>query len=160
SPLNIGSEPNRLAETSDGKYLYLGLDGSKSLTRVDLTSMTQGPGYPLSIASFGQPTQVAARDLAVAPGSNNLFAIDIRSFSGNGLFDTSGSSAAFRANFTGPYTGSNLLFANGSTLYSYDSDTTGANFNRWSVTSTGLTLNNNTGYTLNGIGGFAGAFEL
>jgi uncharacterized repeat protein (TIGR01451 family) len=160
TPLGVGSEPNRLAESSDGRYLYIGLDGSKSVTRIDLTSMTQGPVYPLSIPSFGQPTQIAARDLAVAPGNDNLLAIDTGSFSGNGLFDISGSTGTMRPNLTGPYTGSNLVFANGTTLYSYDSDTTGAEFNRWSVTSTGLTLNDNTGYTLNGIGGFAGSYEL
>jgi trimeric autotransporter adhesin len=160
TPLNVGSEPNRLAESSDGKYLYIGLDGSKGMTRVDLTSMTQGPVFPLSIPNYPQPTQIAARDLAVAPGNDNLLAIDTGAFSGNGLFDISGSTGTMRPNLTGPYTGSNLAFANGSTLYSYDSDTTGAQFNRWTVTSSGLTLNDKTGYTLNGIGGFAGSYEL
>ncbi|HEX8710898.1 MAG TPA: IPT/TIG domain-containing protein, partial [Terracidiphilus sp.] len=157
TPLNVGSEPNRMAETSDGNYLYIGLDGSKSLTRVDLTSMTQGAVYPLTI---GSSSQIAARDLAVAPNNDNLLAIDTGSFSGIGLFDISGSTGTFRANLTGPYTGSNLTFANGTTVYSYDSDTTGAEFNIWTVTGTGLTLNNNTGYTLNGIGGFAGSYQL
>src|SRR5437588_1540184 len=157
APLNIGSEPNRIAESSDGTYLYVGLDGALSLTRVDLTSMTQGPVYPLILP--GGTTQVAARDLAVAPGNDNLLAIDTGS-SGNGLFDISGSTGTMRANLTGPYTGSNLAFANPTTVYSYDSDTSGAEFNRWTVTSTGLTLNNNTGYTLDGIGGFSGAYRL
>ena len=160
APLNIGSGPNRAAESSDGKYLYIGLDGALSLTRVDLTSMTQGPVYPLILPGVAPPTQFAARDLAVAPGNDNLLAIDTGSFSGKGLFDISGSTGTMRQNLTGAYNGSNLAFANASTLYSYDSDTSGAEFYRWTVTSTGLTLNNNTGYTLNGIGGFAGAYEL
>jgi uncharacterized repeat protein (TIGR01451 family) len=161
TPLNIGSEPNRMAESGDGQYLFVGLDGSKSVTRVDLTSMTQGPVFPINIPSFpGQTTQVAARDLAVAPGNNNLLAIDTGSFSGNGLLDISGSTGTMRPNLTGPYTGSNLTFANSSTLYSYDSDTSGAEFNRWTVTSNGLTLNDNTGYTLSGIGGFSGSYKL
>ncbi len=160
TPLGLGSEPNRLAETSDGQFLYVGLDGSQSLTRVDLTTMTQGPVYPITTPGSGQTTQVAARDLAAAPGNDNLLAIDTGSFSGIGLFDISGSTGTMRANLTGPYTGSNLAFANGTTLYSYDSDTSGAEFNRWTVTSTGLTLNDNTGYTLNGMGGFAGSYQL
>lgn len=157
TPLTVGSEPNRMAETSDGNYLYIGLDGSESLTRVDLTSMTQGAVYPLITPSA---SQIAARDLAVAPDNDNLLAIDTGAYSGIGLFDISGSTGTFRANLTGPYTGSNLRFANGTTVYSYDSDTSGAEFNIWTVTSTGLTLNNNTGYTLNGIGGFSGSYEL
>src|SRR6185312_10742749 len=32
--IGVGSEPNPLAESPDGKYLYVGLDGAKSLTRV------------------------------------------------------------------------------------------------------------------------------
>ena len=163
APINIGSEPNRLSESSDGHYIYIGLDGSLSLTRVDLTSMTQGPVYPLTIPSMFQgnpPIQFAARDLAVVPGNDNLLAIDAGSFNGNGLLDISGTTGTMRSHLTGPYTGSNLVFANSTTLYTYDSDTSGAEFNRWTVTSTGLTLNNNTGYTLNGIGGFSGSFKL
>jgi len=163
TPLNIGSEPNHVAESSDGNYLYIGLDGSKSLTRVDLTSMTQGPVYPISIPGFIPslgPVQVAARDLAVVPGNDNLLAIDTGSFSGVGLFDISGSTATLRSHLTGPYLGSSLAFANPSTLYTYDSDTSGAEFYRWTVTSTGLTLNDNTGYTLNGIGGFVGSYKV
>jgi len=89
-----------------------------------------------------------------------LLAIDTGSFSGKDLFDISGSAGTMRANLTGAYNGSNLAFANATTLYPYDSDTSGAEFYRWTVTSTGLALNDNTGYTLNGIGGFAGAYEL
>jgi hypothetical protein len=164
TPLNIGSEPNRIAESSEGKYVYIGLDGAQSVTNVDLTSMKQGPVYPIIIPSFpGPTTQVAARDLAVAPGNDNLLAIDTGSFSGDGLFDFTATSGTMRTSLTGPYTGSNLAFADGSTVYSYDSDTTGAEFNRWSVTSSGLArlaTDNNTGYTLNGIGGFSGSFKL
>ena len=157
--LNVGSEPNQVSESSDGKYLYIGLDGSKSLTRVDLTSMTQGPVYPLMLP--GGTTPFAARDLAVAPGNDNLLVIDPGYASGGvGLLDISGSTATMRPNLAGTYTGSNIAFPNVTTVYTYDSDTSGAEFYRWTVTSTGLTLNNNTGYTLNGIGGFAGAYKL
>jgi len=160
TPLNVGSEPNRVAESSDGRYLYIGLDGAKSVTWVDLTSMTQGPVFPITVSVFGQNTQVAARDLAVAPGDDNLLAIDTGSSSGNGLFDISGSIGTMRPNLTGIYTGSVPTFANGSLLYSYDTDTSGAEFYRWDVTSTGLTKHDSTGFTINGIGGFNGAFKL
>jgi uncharacterized repeat protein (TIGR01451 family) len=163
TPLNIGSEPNRIGESSDGKYLYVGLDGAQSVTRVDLTSMQQGPVFPIIIPSFPGPTaQVAARDLAVAPGNDNLLAIDTGSFSGDGLFDFTATSGSMRTNLTGPYTGSNLAFADGSTVYSYDSDTSGAEFNRWTVASSGLARlgTDTTGFTLNGLGGFSGSFKL
>jgi uncharacterized repeat protein (TIGR01451 family) len=160
SPMNIGSEPDRLAESADGQYLYVGLDGSKSVTRVDLTTMTQGPIYPVNATIYGSTAQVAPRDLAVDPGNDNLLAIDTGSSGGIGLFDISGPTMTQRQTLTGGYTGSNLVFKDASTLYSYDSDTSGAEFNIWTVTGTGLTLNNKTGYTLNGIGGFNGAFRV
>jgi hypothetical protein len=160
--LNIGSEPNRLAESSDGNYLYVGLDGSQSLTRVDLTSMTQGPVYPLRVSGNAVPAvPFAARDLAVAPGNDNLIAIDPGYGStGVGILDISGTTATMRPNVGGYYTGSNIAFVNPTTVYTYDSDTTGAEFYRWTVTSSGLSLNNNTGYTLNGIGGFSGSYKV
>jgi uncharacterized repeat protein (TIGR01451 family) len=160
TPLSVGSGPNRLSESSDGEYLFVGLDGAESLTNVNLTTMAQGPVYPLVMQNYGTPTQFAARDLAVVPGDDNLLAVDTGSWGGIGLLDISGSTATMRPNLTGPYTGSWLSFANSTTLYSYDSDTTGAEFNIWTVGSSGLTLNNNTGYTLDGMGGFSGAYEL
>src|SRR4029077_1662552 len=97
SPLTVGSEPNRLSESSDGRYLYIGLDGAQSVTRVDLTSMQQGPVFPIIIPSFPGPTaQVAARDLAVAPGNDSLLAIDTGSFSGDGVFDFTATSGSMR----------------------------------------------------------------
>ena len=158
APLNIGSEPDHMAETSDGNSLYVELNGSISVTSVNLGTMTQGSVYPVTVQTFcGTPV---LRDLAVAPGNDNLLAIDTGSCSGIGLFDINGTTGSMRPNLTSSYTGSNLVFPNGSTLYSYDIDTTGAEFYRWSVTSSGLTLNNNIGYTLSGIGGFSGGFRL
>jgi hypothetical protein len=158
TPLSLGSEPNRMAESSDGQYLFIGLDGAESLTNVNLTTLTQGPVYPLVIP--GTTPQVAARDLAVDPGDDNLLAIDAGDFYGLNLLDISGSTATMRAKGTGGYTGSDLVFGNSTTLYSYDIDTTAAELYIWTVTANGLTLNNNTGYTLNGIGGFGGGYQL
>jgi len=156
TPLFVGSEPNRVAETGDGRYLYVGLDGSQSLTRVDLTNFTQGPVYPLVLPN--SQTRTTALDLAVAPTNDNLLAINVGAQ--NGLFDIAGSTGTFRPNLTDYYTGSNLAFWTDNYLFSFDTDTSGAEFFRWEVTSTGLALVNNTGYTLNGIGGSAGGYEL
>jgi uncharacterized repeat protein (TIGR01451 family) len=152
TPLSVGSQPKAIAESSDGKYLYIGLDGSKSFTRVDLTSMTQGPVFPLSyqVPLFGYTVSAAARDLAVAPGNDNLVAVDIGEIQ---LIDISGSTATVRSN-TG--TGSYLAFANASTLYSSD----GVTLSVWNVTSAGL---NGTSYPLNSLNlnnGFAFGSKL
>lgn len=156
SPINIGSEPNRLAESPDGNYLYVGIDGAKSLTRVNLASMTQGSIYPLNVNSPYATGPATARWIAVMPGNDDTLAIDTGSWTGIGIFDLS--TGTFRTHMTGAYTGSSLTFANASTLYSYDSDTSGATFNRWTVDANGLTAIDQT--TLFGIGGFSGAFRL
>lgn len=148
---NIGSEPHRLAESADGKYLYIGLDGAKSLTRLDLTTMAQGPVYPLTFTSYSQSTPFAARDLAVVPGNDNTLAIDAGSWNGIGVFDISGTTATVRSTLTGTYTGSSLAFADASTVYSFNLDTW-QTFDRWTVTNTGLTKIDST--TLNGMGVF------
>jgi hypothetical protein len=158
TPMNVGSEPNRLATTADGKYLYIGLDGAKSLTRIDLTTMTQGSVYPLSVSGFGTSGPTTARSLAVMPGNNDTLAIDTGSWTGIGVFDISGATGTFRSTLTGPYTGSNLTFGDASTVYSYDVDTSGSTFNRWTVGANGLTAIDQS--TLTGLGGFSGSFEL
>jgi uncharacterized repeat protein (TIGR01451 family) len=155
----VGSGADPIAESSDGKDLYIGLDGSESITFVDLTTKLQGPVFPV-VYTGTLGTKSAARSLAVAPGDDNLLAVDTGSGSGIGLFDISGSTGTMRSHLTGTYTGSDVMFGNASTVYSYDTDTSGEEFWIWTVTSTGLTMNNNTGYTLNGMGGFSGSFAL
>ncbi len=157
TPMFVGSEPNRLTETADGKYLYIGLDGAKSLTRVDLTTMTQGSTYPLNVNANGGNAPVV-RSIAVMPGNNDTLAVDTGSWTGIGVLDISGSTATFRSMLTGPYTGSSLIFPDAATVYSYDVDTSGSTFNRWKVGTTGLTPLDES--TLFGLGGFSGSFAF
>ena len=155
SPINIGSEPNRLAESDDGVFLYAGIDGALSLRRLNLITGATSVLYPLKIPGGGTAT---ARDVAVMSRHHNTLAVDLGSFNGIGLFDISGNTGTMRANLTGPYTGSSLAFGSASTVYSYDIDTSGALFYRWNVTDSGLTEIDGT--TLNGMGGFNGGFKL
>lgn len=48
-----GSEPNRIALTSDEKYLYVGLDGSASVKRLSLENMTFDQNFALGSGSNG-----------------------------------------------------------------------------------------------------------
>jgi uncharacterized repeat protein (TIGR01451 family) len=154
SPINMGSEPNRLAESDDGVFLYAGIDGALSLRRLNLITGARSVLYPLK----AQGTPSTARDLAVMFQHHNSLAVDLGSWNGIGLFDISGNTGTMRPNLTGPYTGSSLAFGSASTVYSYDIDTSGALFYRWNVTSSGLTQIDGT--TLNGLGGFNGGFKL
>src|SRR5205085_5427215 len=92
------------------------------------------------------------------PGNHDVLGVDMGSGMGTGIFDISGNTGTFRSKFTGIYTGSSIAFANASEMYSYDSDTTGGEFYRWTVGINGLTAID--GSTLSGFGGFAGGFKV
>ena len=66
TPIPVGSEPNRLAITSDGKYLWVALDGAAAVRQVNLTTGTAGLQFP--IGSPGSSTYTVAA-LAAIPGS-------------------------------------------------------------------------------------------
>lgn len=159
APVAIGSEPSKMAVSDDGKYLYVILRGSNSLSRIDLTSGSAAGNYSLAVQNtFGSTPDF--RDLAVQPGNHDTLAIDLGSWLGKGIFDISGNTGTYRGGgaLTGPYNGSSLVFPNANQLYSYDRDTSGALFYRWNVTNTGLTPLDNS--TINGMGGFSGLFRL
>ena len=157
NPILVGSEPNAMAETSDGKYLYIGLTGADQLAQFDLLQQKVVASVPLSITQYGTTTSVAPTWLSVMPGTDTTLAIDTGYIGGAvGIFDFSGSTGAFRPNMTFTYTGNYPTFADASHVYTYDNYTSGAEFYRFSVDANGLTQID--GSTLNGFGG--GPFQL
>ncbi len=64
TPIPVGSEPNRMAITSDGKYIWVALDGAAAVRKVDLTAGTAGLQF-----SIGNATVAA---LAALPGQQIL----------------------------------------------------------------------------------------
>jgi hypothetical protein len=157
TPIQVGSEPNLLSETSDGKYLFIGLSGAKSLGRFNLISQTMDLTIPIVSTSIYSAGNVAATSVATIPGSDSSVGLQIGQ-AGIGIFDISGSTGAFRSNMSGIYNGDNPVFADATHFYAYDSETSGAEFYRFSIDSTGATLIDGT--TLNGFGGFSGKFAV
>lgn len=76
TPIPVGSEPNRLALSDDGHYLYVGLDGAGAVRRVDLRAQTAGLQF--SLASFPAQGTVTALDLQVVPGDPEAVAVTRR----------------------------------------------------------------------------------
>jgi trimeric autotransporter adhesin len=156
TPINVGSEPNVMAETTDGNYLYIGLSGADRLAKFSLPKQTLVATYPLQVGTTGN---VAATWLSAMPGNDNTLAIDTGNIGGSvGIFDISGSTGAFRPNFTGVYTGNYPTFADASHFYAYDNYTSGAEFYRFSVDANGATQIDDT--TLEGLGGYGQSFKL
>ena len=159
TPVPIGSEPTVMTETSDGNYLWVGLSGAKSVAQFDLLHHSLTNTVPVSLTAYGTTTGVAATSLAAMPGTDTTLAIGDVSIWGNfGIFDISGATGSFRPNLSGIYSGINPVFADPSHVYAFDSQTSGAEFYRYTVDANGLTLVDGT--TLNGMGGFQGGFQL
>ena len=155
SPIQVGSEPNLLSETSDGKYLYIGLSGAKSIGRFNLQNQSLDLTVPITYYPYSYsttPANTAAIGIATLPGSDSTLAVDI---GGVGIFDISGSTGTFRSKMAG-YT--NAVFGDATHLYTYDSGSTGAEFNRYTIDANGANFVDDT--TLNGIGGFNGRMTL
>ncbi len=69
----VGSEPNRLAVSDDGQFLYVGLDGAAAVRRVSLPTQTAGLQFSLGSASFFGNYNAAG--LAVLPGNPHSVAV-------------------------------------------------------------------------------------
>jgi hypothetical protein len=154
TPVPVGSQPTVMAETSDGNYLYVSLTGSNSLAKFNLLTQSMTATIPVSYQTASTPVTT----LAAMPGTDNTLAVGISNGWGNfGIFDVNGSTGAFRSNVSGIYAGVNPVFASPTELYAYDSQTSGAEFYRYSVDASGLTLIDGT--TLDGMGGFSEGFQ-
>src|SRR5579871_2010957 len=144
APVFVGSQPTVMAETSDGKYIYVGLSGANSLAQFDMEQGKLIATIPLSLPQGG-PASVAASWLATMPGSDTTLAVNTPGEGGTfGIFDISGETGSFRPNMSG--------------IYDDDSQTSGAEFYRYDVNTDGLTLIDGT--TLYGMGGYSGSIEL
>ena len=160
TPVLVGSQPTVMTETSDGNYLYIGLEGADSLAQFNLQSQSLTATIPVSFTQYSTTSGVAPTSLAAMPGSDSTLAIGgVTSGWGQfGIFDISGNTGSFRSNLSGIYDGVNPVFADASHVYAFDSQTSGAEFYRYSVNASGLTEIDGT--TLDGMGGFQGAIQL
>lgn len=158
TPVSAGSQPDKMALTDDGNFLYVNLDGANAVGRFNMATQKMDFTFPVGAGSFFTP---ALRDIAALPGSETTIAVDLGEDEGLALYDidpanqTATARSTSGGNFaTGSYTGSSLQFLNASTLFSFDIDTTGQTFNAWAVTPTGLSGGYNSDFTLNNFSAF------
>lgn len=157
TPVSVGSQPDKMALTDDGNFLYVNLDGANAVGRFNMTTQHLDFSFAVSGNSVFTP---ALRDIATLPGSETTVAVDLGENEGLAVYDVNPTNQTGTARTgsngiaTGPYTGSSLQFLNASTLFSFDIDTSGQTFNAWSVTPTGLTGGYTSEYTLNNFSAF------
>jgi hypothetical protein len=155
TPVAIGSQPTNLALSSDGQILYTILSGSQSVARYNMLTGQADFTYavPTNTSFAGG---ITLRGIAVQPGSENTIALDIASFTGNAIydFDPVHKTAAIRGQASGPYSGSCIAFLDASNLLAFDTDTSGATLDHYTITSAGFTFRNYDQSTLNRFGCF------
>jgi subtilisin-like proprotein convertase family protein/subtilisin family serine protease len=154
SSVFVGSEPNRLALSGDGQFLYVGLDGAAAVRRVAVATLVPGLQVPLGNDALNGPR--FAGDIAVLPGSPQSFAVSRRYIStspehaGVAIFD----GAVSRPTETATHTGSNVIefSASPSRLYGYNNGTTEFGFRRMSVDASGVAVLDVTQDLISGFG--------
>ena len=153
SPIPLGSQPDKMALSDDGQVLYVNEDGSTSVGRFNMLTRTLDFSVTVPADSSNDGN---LRDVAVLPGSENTIAVDLGEDWGLRLYDIDPvqKTGTARGNATGSYTGSSLQFLNPSALLSFDIDTSGATFNEFPVTSSGLTTDSTDQFTLNSFSAF------
>ena len=150
TPIQIGSEPNLLAETSSGNYIYVGLSGAKSLGRFNMLTQNLDLTVPLvTTGYYGGP--VAATQVATIPGVDTSVSV-----SNVGILDFNGSSSTVRPNSALGY--SDTVFTDSGHAYNFDNQSTGSEFYRYTIDANGV--HQVDGTTLLGMGGFSGGFAI
>ncbi len=150
APVSIGSEPTRMSISDDGRYLYVVLAGSKSVRRMDLTTLTPGTQFTTVSTLFGAFT---ASDLAVMPSNPSVLAT-LGYANGIQVWDVTSTGATPRqptslANSV--YEGSVLAWRDSTNLYSNDEGLSPSSFHRFSVGSTSFSETDST--YLDAVGG-------
>ena len=144
TPIPVGSEPDRLAITSDGRYLWVALDGASAVRKVNLVAGTAGIQF-----SIGNSDTVAA--LAALPGATD--SVVVSTYYG-GYTEPTGVSLAIydsgvaRSSVISPATYATFpwaLIVNGTTneIYGPGNSPFGS-YNTYSYSAAGVTIQSST----------------
>src|SRR5579862_376696 len=154
SQLPTGSNPDRLALSADGKYLYVGLDGAHAVQQLAINGASApNLGSTISLGSY------YALDLAVSPLTDTTIAVargespatsGATSLAVGGVAIYDGTTQ--RPNVVGPSSvpgGTALLdtlqwTANGSTIYAANNENADGDLYTLTVSATGVALANDT----------------
>jgi uncharacterized repeat protein (TIGR01451 family) len=156
----IGSQPSNLALTSDGQILYTILSGSESVARFNMLTQQADFTYavPTPADAYGG---IGLRGIATQPGTENTIALSLAAYTGNAIYDFNPTTqtAAIRGQVSGPYTGSCLQFLDANDLLAFDTDTSGATLDHYTVTASGFTYYNYQQFTESTLDDF-GCFKV
>lgn len=152
----VGSEPGKLALSADGSYLYVALDGSAEVRRVDLLPATPVADIRFSLGSDPTYGPYYVDDMAVLPNNAAALAVSRKVLgatprhAGVAVYDD----GVIRPTVTPDVTGSNVITFAGSltTLYGYNNETSPFGFYRMAIDASGVTVTDMTTGLLSGAG--------
>lgn len=138
TPIPVGSEPNKLALSSDGTILWVGLDGAGAVRQVNLTTGSAGLQFSLGGNGGIYNNPITALALAALPGSPNSVVLSTTSeFSGIslGIYDSGVLRGTTTTNYT--YNSPNALQVDGTRAEIYAGSSN--NYYTYKYGSSGLT---------------------
>jgi hypothetical protein len=113
----VGSNPNKLALSTDGTQLFVGLDGAGAVAQVDLTQGALVNQFSLGTDSaYYNSTPNTASYLAAVPGSPNSVAVATQGYYGTGSGVTIYDSGVARANSSSGVGYGSLSFGSSSSI--------------------------------------------
>ena len=147
-----GSNPHVLAISDDSQFLYAGIDGADKVQRFTLPALTTDISYSLGSNAFGN---YVALDLQVAPHAPHTTAVSLANTGvspaaqgGITIFDDA-TARPTTAKVGSALYGSLQWASDASAVYAANNESTGFDFYKLSVDSSGITPNKD----------FAGAFS-
>jgi hypothetical protein len=76
TPIPVGPDPDQLAISDDGRYLYVTVDRNQTVQRIDLATRTIDLQFPVGTAPGpGSGVRLGASDIEVVPGNARAVAI-------------------------------------------------------------------------------------
>lgn len=137
----VGSEPNKLAISDNGQYLYIGLDGAPQVVQFNLITKQVTSTFDLGTSTFGD--QLFVEDMKVLFNQPNSVVISRRNqgFSpkheGVAIYDN----GIIRPNTTQDHTGSNTIAFDevGGGLFGYNNESTEFGFRALTINTSGVT---------------------
>jgi hypothetical protein len=139
-----GSEPDALAISDDGQYLYAGLDGSSSVQRFTLPSLLPDINYSLGAGPYPEGPYFGV-DLQVAPGlphttavSRGAFNVSPVALGGMVIYDDTTMRSTTAA--SSGYLFDSLQWASDTTLYAINSEISSFDFYVLTASANGLSV--------------------
>jgi DNA-binding beta-propeller fold protein YncE len=152
--LPVGADPRALALSDDGQFLYVALEGTGEIRRVDVATWSAGLVFALGSEPYPWETSFA-EDIAVQPGSPGVIAVSLKSNTtsprhvGVAVYED----GVRRPVKTAVHTGSNVIaFSDDpAVLYGFNNESSEFGFRRMRVDADGVV---ETDLMLTPIGGY------